>query len=78
MTKYSALEALEKREKIHNDLWEKIGTQGQISIPMLTKEVLREFNYKDKRSALMQIKLMQVEMRVVINLNFTVKILKPL
>jgi len=50
MPRYSELEALEKREKIHRFWWDKLGAEGHISLPMLKKEIINEFKYKDNRS----------------------------
>jgi len=78
MPRYSELEALEKREKIHRFWWNRVGAEGHISLPMLKREIIEEFGYKDNRSVLIQIKLMQVEMRVHIDMKFRVWIKEPL
>jgi len=78
MPRYSELEALEKREKIHRFWWNKVGAEGHISLPMLKREIIKEFGYKDNRSILIQIKLMQVEMRIHIDIKFRVWIKEPL
>jgi hypothetical protein len=77
MPRFSELEALEKREKIHRYYWDKVGAEGHISLPMLKKEIMKIFNYKDNRSILTKIKLMQVEMRIVIDIKFRVKFREP-
>jgi hypothetical protein len=77
MPRFSELEALEKREKIHRYYWDKVGAEGHISLPMLKKEIMKEFNYRDNRSILTQIKLMQFEMRIIIDLRFRVKFREP-
>jgi hypothetical protein len=77
MPRFSELEALEKREKIHRYYWDKVGDEGHISLPMLKKEIMNKFNYKDNRSILTQIKLMQVEMRIFIDIKFRVKFREP-
>ena len=78
MPRYSELEALEKREKIHRFWWGKLGPEGHISLPMLKKEIMKEFGYKDNRSVLMQLKLLQVEMRVHLDMKFRVWFKEPL
>jgi len=78
MPKYSELEALEKREKIHRYWWDKLGAEGHISLPMLKREIINEFNYKDNRSVMIQIKLMQVEMRVHLDMRFRIWFKEPL
>ena len=78
MPRYSELEALEKREKIHRFWWDKLGAEGHISLPMLKKEIIEEFKYKDDRSVLIQIKLMQVEMRIHLDVKFRVWFKEPL
>jgi len=50
------LESLEKRERIHRFWWDKLGSEGHISLPMLKKEIINEFGYKDNRSILTKIK----------------------
>jgi hypothetical protein len=72
MPRYSELEALEKRDKIHRFWWNNVGAEGHISLPMLKKGIIDEFGYKDNRSILIQIKLMQVEMRIHIDMKFRV------
>jgi hypothetical protein len=78
MPRYSELEALEKRERIHRFWWDKLGPEGHISLPMLKKEIMKEFRYKDNRSILTQIKLMQVEMRIHLDMKFRVWLKEPL
>lgn len=78
MPRYSELEALEKRKKIHKFWWDKVGAGGHISLPMLKREIIKEFGYKDNRSVLTQVKLMQVEMRIRIDMKFRVWIKEPL
>jgi len=72
MTRHSELQALGKREKIHRFWWNRVGAEGHISLPMLKREVIEEFGYKDNRSVLIQIKLMQVELRIHIDMKFKV------
>ena len=78
MPRYSELEALAKRERIHRFWWNKVEAEGHISLPMLKREIIKEFGYKDNRSILIQIKLMQVEMRIHIDMTFRVWIKEPL
>ena len=70
--------ALEKRERIHRLWWDKLGSEGHISLPMLKKEIIKEFGYKNNRSVLIQIKLMQVEMRIHLDMKFRVWFKEPL
>ena len=78
VARHSEQEALEKREKIHRYWWDKLGPDGHISLPMLKREIINEFDYKDNRSVMIQIKLMQVEMRVHLDMRFRIRFLEPL
>ena len=69
--------ALEKREKIHRFWWDKLGSEGHISLPMLKKEIIKEFGYEDNRSILIQIKLLQVERRIHLDMKFRVWFKEP-
>ena len=55
-----------------------MGSEGHISLPMLKKEIIKEFGYKDNRSVLIQIKLLQVEMRIHLDMKFKVWFKEPL
>jgi hypothetical protein len=78
MPRYSELEALAKREKIHRFWWNNVGAEGHISLPMLTKGISDEFGCKDNRSILTQVKVMQAELRIHIDMKFRVWIKEPL
>jgi hypothetical protein len=64
MTKHKKPEDIKKREKIQRHFWNEIGSVEHTSLPKLKNAIEREFNRKDDRFVLGQIKLMQTEGRV--------------
>jgi hypothetical protein len=64
MTKHEKPEDIKKREKIQRHFWNEIGSVEHTSLPKLKNAIEREFNRKDDRFVLGQIKLMQTEGRV--------------
>jgi hypothetical protein len=77
MTKHSKLEDLTKREKIQRHFWNEIGSVEHTSLPKLKNAIEKEFNRKDDRFVLGQIKLMQTEARIRIESKVKVWIKKP-
>jgi len=77
MTRDSKLEDLKKREKIQNDFWNEVGSVEHTSLPKLKNTIAREFNRKNDRFVLGQIKLMQTEGRIRIESKVKVWIRKP-
>jgi len=72
------LEALKKREKIQRHFWNEVGSVEHTSLPKLKNAIEREFNRKDDRFVLGQIKLMQTEGKLRIESKVKVWIRKPL
>ena len=77
MNRSSELEALKKREKIQRHFWNEVGSVEHTSLPKLKNAIEREFNRKDDRFVLGQIKLMQTEGRIRIESKVKVWIRKP-
>jgi len=61
MTKHVEPEELKKRDKIQKRFWNEVGSVEHISLPKLKNAIEREFNRKDDRFVMAQIKLMQTE-----------------
>jgi len=78
MNRSSELEALKKREKIQRHFWNEVGSVEHTSLPKLKNAIEREFNRKDDRFVLGQIKLMQTEGKLRIESKVKVWIRKPL
>ena len=68
---------LKKREKIHEYFWNEVGSVEHTSLPKLRNAIEREFNCKDDRFILGQIKLMQTEGKIRIESKVKVWIRKP-
>ncbi len=77
LIKHSELEAVKKREKIHDHFWNQVGAEEHISLPMLKDAVRKEFNCKDDRSVQTQINLMQTEARIRVESRVKVWIKQP-
>ena len=77
MPQSSALEARRRREKIHRVCWENVDATGFISLPMLKKAISDEFWDAADRSILTQMKLMQAERRIHIDVKFRVWVKDP-
>ena len=77
MTKHEKTEDMKKREKIQRQFWNEIGSVEHTSMPKLKNAIEREFNRKDDRFVLAQIKLMQTEGRIRIESRVKVWIKKP-
>jgi hypothetical protein len=77
MTKHAKPEDMKKREKIQRQFWNEIGSVEHTSMPKLKNAIEREFNRKDDRFVLAQIKLMQTEGRIRIESRVKVWIKKP-
>ena len=74
---HSELEAPKKREKIQRHFWNEVGSVEHTSLPKLKNAIEREFNRKDGRFVLEQVKLMQTECRIKIESKVKVWIKKP-
>jgi hypothetical protein len=68
---------LKKREKIQEYFWNEVGSVEHTSLPKLKNAIEREFNRKDDRFVLGQIKLMQTEGKIRIESKVKVWIKKP-
>ena len=77
MTKHAKPEDMKKREKIQRQFWNEIGSVEHTSMPKLKNAIEREFNRKDDRFVLAQIKLMQTEGRIRIKSRVKVWIKNP-
>ena len=77
MTKHDRPEDLQKRDKIQRLFWDEVGSVEHTSLPKLKNAVAREFNRKDDRFILRQIKLMQTEGRIRIESKVKVWIKRP-
>ena len=77
MTRHAEPDDLKKREKIQRQFWNEIGSVEHTSMPKLKNAIEREFNRKDDRFVLAQIKLMQTEGRIRIESRVKVWIKKP-
>lgn len=77
MPQSSALEDRKRREKIHRVCWEHVGAAGFISLPMLKGAISDEFGDAANRFILTQMKLMQAERRIRIDVKFQVWVKEP-
>ena len=77
MTKHAKPEDMKKREKIQRQFWNEIGSVEHTAMPKLKNAIEREFNRKDDRFVLAQIKLMQTEGRIRIKSRVKVWIKNP-
>jgi hypothetical protein len=77
MTKHAKPEDIKKREKIQEHFLNEVGSVEHTSLPKLKNAIEREFNRKDDRFVLGQIKLMQTEGRIRIESKVKVWIRKP-
>jgi hypothetical protein len=77
MTKHAKPEDIKKREKIQEHFWNEVGSVEHTSLPKLKNAIERDFNRKDDRFVLGQIKLMQTEGRIKIESKVKVWIRKP-
>ncbi len=77
MPQSSALEALRRREKTHRVCWENVDAAGFISLLMLKRAISDEFGDVADRFILTQMKLMQAERRIRIDVKFRVWVKEP-
>ena len=77
MTERSEIGAKKKRDRIQRNFWNEIGAIEHISLPKLKNAIEREFNHKDDRFVIRQIKLMQTEGKIRIESKVKVWIKKP-
>ena len=77
MADISDKQALAKREKIHIQFWNQVGSTEHISLPKLEDAIRKEFNHIDNRSIQTQIRLMQTEARIKVQSKVKVWIKQP-
>ena len=77
MTERSEIGAKKKRGRIQRNFWNEVGAIEHISLPKLKNAIEREFNHKDDRFVIRQIKLMQTEGKIKIVSKVKVWIKKP-
>ena len=77
MVKRSDIESSKKREKIQQQLWNQVGSNEHISLPMLEDAIKKEFNNIDDRFLQSQINLMQFEARIKVENRVKVWIKSP-
>ena len=77
MSEHSEVEDQKKRGRIQSHFWDEVGAVEHISLPKLKNAIEKEFNCKDDRFVLRQIRLMQTEGKIRIESEVKVWIKKP-